>query len=139
MLISCIQGRVPDSATEGLVSTACRLHSLCADASRAGTREPAVRLLKCAPLFLRDGAAAQQYLLGALRQGLVNDKGVTHSLASQALALNSWLHLLTKQPCRGSPSALAEACAAPALMHRWVCQTLHSMQVLEPPTWQPGG
>ena len=140
LLASGIQGRVTDSRTARLVTVACRLFGLCADAcSWAHELDPPPRFPSSVQFLLSSSVAVQQHLLEARSEGLASDNDIASILGVQATALDSWLLLVTQLQSPGSLSALAEECAPPALLHTWLCQTVHSVRTLEPPSWEPGG
>lgn len=136
MLHSKLQGDVADFATERLVGAACELVRTCSEVcASTGTPDLLPRFMPCIQLVLRNGTAAQQFLMWLFQQGVLDDDCLVGSVGAQVRALDSWLLLV--RTSTASP-ALAEECTPPVLLHQWLRQLLQIMHALEPTVWKPG-
>ena len=130
---------VAEDATEQLVLAGCQFIGICASACATPPVQPTPRFLaSCAQFLLRCGAAVQRFAVDEMQQGNMDAAHLSLALTVQFFALDVW-----QQACSlvdtPDPAAVAEACAPPALLRRWLQQTLASLQALEPPSWRPGG
>lgn len=138
-LDSSLQRRVTDQATEAVISAGCYIVMACIRAMCVtGLPVPSSQVLSCARFVLHSGAAAQHYMRAAFAEGQASATDVAGGVGSHAMALDCWLQLAGSLSAHPSSAALAEQCAPPALLHRWLWEMLASLCALEQPSWKPG-
>lgn len=118
---------------------------LCAGTS-VGLLDMWQRFMPSATFLLRSGAAAQRFMLQEVQRGAAAPRWLSATVVAQLAALDMWQ--LTVCSLAGAASgaaasdaiaALVQACAPPTLLREWLQCTLTSLQLLEPPSWKPGG
>ncbi len=145
-LRATMSSSVKDWPTAWRVHALCQLVSTYFDLCTTGTPDMLEGFWPCPTLLLRCGAAAQRFVAqqvqhgAAMAQRLCSTLGVqVWALTARQLAASRLADCAQDTEASNAVAAVAQACAPPALLQKWLQCTLASVRLLKLPAWKPGG